>query len=179
MKNLEMNKIAASILLGGLVALLVGKFTDILYHPDLQPSQRGYQVEVAQTEDNQNDTPKEEEKIDLASLLAQANAENGKSIFKKCAMCHSVDKGGANRVGPNLWNIVGNKVAHMEDFSYSKAMQNFGGHWDYGKLYGFIHKPKHYMPGTKMSFVGIKKPQDIADVIIFLRSNSDNLKPLP
>lgn len=116
----------------------------------------------------------------IALLLSKASVSHGKSLSAKCAMCHTFDKGGPNRVGPNLWNIVGSKKAHLgTSFSYSKSMLAAGGEWTYQDLFSFIKKPNEFIKGTRMVFVGISNNSDIADLVAFLRSNSDNPTPLP
>jgi len=120
-----------------------------------------------------------EVKVDVIALLSKASAENGANLVKKCAVCHDFTKGGPNRVGPNLWGIVGNKTAHRDDFSYSKALLEKKSTWTYENLFHMIHKPAEFIPGTKMNFIGFKKPEDVADVIEYLRTLSDNPVPLP
>jgi cytochrome c len=100
-------------------------------------------------------------------------------IAKQCMACHNFAKGGPNMVGPNLWGVLGGPHAHKKDYSYSDAMKNFKGTWDYESVNKFIHKPQEFVPGTKMGFAGLKKVQDRADVIAWLRLQSDNPIPLP
>jgi len=116
---------------------------------------------------------------DLAARLAAADPVAGEKVAKKCATCHSFDRGGAARVGPNLWGIVGNKPAHMEGFSYSPAISGLTQPWDYATLDTFLTSPKAYAPGTKMTFPGLKKPEARAAVIVWLRTLSDQPVPLP
>ena len=117
---------------------------------------------------------------DLAALLAAADPAQGQTVAKKCAACHNFEKGGPNKVGPNLWDIVGAKHAHKEDYSYSDAIKGMADkEWTYAELDAFLTAPKAYAPGTKMTFVGIKKPEDRAALIAYLRSLSDSPKPLP
>ncbi len=117
---------------------------------------------------------------DLAALLAAADPAQGQTVAKKCAACHNFEKGGPNKVGPNLWDIVGAKHAHKEDYSYSDAIKGMAGkEWTYAELDAFLTAPKAYAPGTKMTFVGIKKPEDRAALLAYLRSLSDSPKPLP
>ncbi|HVR68177.1 MAG TPA: cytochrome c family protein [Verrucomicrobiae bacterium] len=117
---------------------------------------------------------------DLAALLAAADPAQGQTVAKKCAACHNFEKGGPNKVGPNLWDIVGAKHAHKDDYSYSDAIKGMADkEWSYAELDAFLTAPKAYAPGTKMTFPGIKKPEDRAAVIAYLRSLSDSPKPLP
>ncbi len=115
----------------------------------------------------------------IAALLAAADAEAGAKLSKKCAACHSFDKGGKKKVGPNLWDIVGKAIAGGEGYKYSGALSGLGGEWTYDNLDAFLTKPKDFAAGTKMSFAGLKKAEDRANLIAFLRGRSDDPKPLP
>ena len=115
----------------------------------------------------------------LAERLAAADPEAGKKVWRKCKACHTIDKGGKKRIGPNLWNIVGADVAAREGFKYSKGMVAFGGQWTYERLDAYLTKPRKVVKGGKMSFVGLKKPKDRANVIAFLRAQADEPLPLP
>lgn len=117
--------------------------------------------------------------VDALTLLASADVKAGEKVFGKCKACHTADKGGPNRVGPNLWDIVGRAKGSHEGFAYSGPMKEKGGEWSYADLDHFIHNPKGFLKGTKMSFAGVKKPQDRAAVIKYLHSLSDSPKPLP
>ena len=178
MSGLELNKIVAAILVAGLIGMVTGNLADILYKPNIN-AKHGYVVEVTEANSTTNAAEAVEVKVDVLALLAKANAENGAMLVKKCAICHDFTKGGPNRVGPNMWNIVNNKKAHRDDFSYSKAVLAKGGTWTYEDLYHMINKPTTFIPGTKMNFIGFKKPEDVADVVAYLRTLSDNPAPLP
>ena len=119
------------------------------------------------------------QKNDLASLLSLANSERGGAVFRKCKSCHTVDKGGKNTVGPNLWNVLGQKKAGATGFGYSKALAGMGGTWTFRDLDAFLANPKAFIKGTKMSYRGLKNPIDRASIIIYLRSLSDRPVPLP
>jgi cytochrome c len=121
-----------------------------------------------------------EELPPIGPLLANANVEAGKAIFmKQCFTCHTIDKGGPNKVGPNQWDIVGRKKASHEGFGYSSALQAKGGEWTYEDIDHMIFKPQVYVRGTKMAFAGLPKAQERADVIAYLRTMNDNPPPLP
>jgi cytochrome c len=182
MSGLELNKIVASILLAALIAMLVGFITDILYEPETNPKVRGYSVAVTEGSGNAGNAALDDKpiKFDIPALMKQASAEAGEAVFKKCVMCHTYEKGGVNKIGPRLWNIVGKAKGSEGEYSYSAAIKGKGGEWDYDSLFHFLHKPKEFAPGTKMAFVGLNKPEDIANVIAFLREKaSEKPKPLP
>lgn len=115
----------------------------------------------------------------VVSAIAAAKPDNGKSIFKQCQACHTDDKGGTNRVGPNLWGVVGRKKAGHEGYNYSEAMKSKGGDWSYQDLAHFLHDPKAFVPGTKMGFKGVSDPADLSDVLAYLRTQADTPAPLP
>ncbi|NJO56197.1 MAG: cytochrome c family protein [Rhodospirillales bacterium] len=138
-------------------------------------------VEVAALDtatDAQEAAPVEE--IDILPMIAAADPTDGQKVFGKCKACHTVDKGGANGVGPNLWAIVGAPHAHIDGFNYSSAIADLKDKpWSYEELDAFLEAPKKYAPGTKMTFAGLRKPEDRAAVIAYLRTLDDNPKPLP
>lgn len=111
----------------------------------------------------------------VAEALPKASADNGQATFKKCATCHTIDKGGANRVGPNLWGVVGRKAGSHEGFAYSEGIKGKG-EWTLENLATFIHNPKAYVPSTKMVFAGIADAGEMADLLAYLRKQSDNPK---
>lgn len=171
--GLELNKIAAAILLASLITTLVGFITNILYKPELDIANRGYQIEVDSAEGDNPGQAVKEEKIDIAQLMQTANAASGANIAKKCISCHSFNKNGANKIGPNLWQIVNAEKGKKPGFTYSKALLAKGGVWSEENLFHFLQKPAKYIPGTKMSFVGLRKVQDIADIIAYLKEQAD------
>ena len=120
-----------------------------------------------------------EKEADFATVLASADPAAGEKVFNKCKSCHSIEKGGPNKVGPHLWGVVGRPKGHVEDFAYSDALKGLGGEWTYADLNEFLTAPKNYVPGTKMTFGGLKKVEDRAAVVAYLRENGDNPPPLP
>ncbi len=177
MSGLELNKIAAAVLVAGLTAMVVSKVTSALYHPD-EAEERGYSIEVAEGGDTTT-TKKPEGPVDITLFLADATVEKGESLIRPCATCHSFEQGGPHKVGPNLWGILGSNFAHHSDFSYSNAfMERSGEVWDFQNLSEFFTKPAKYIPGTKMAYAGMKKPEDRAALIVYLNSLGSN-KPIP
>lgn len=176
MSGFELNKVAASILVAGLIAMVVGNITDVIYRPNLD-QKRGYTVEVTDSEEG-SQPAKEEVIIDIPSLLAKADVDRGQKLSKACLMCHNFEKGKGPKIGPDLWGVVGaNKL--REDYAYSAAMKAKGGSWTYDDLFNFLKSPQKFIPGTKMTFAGFKKAEDVADVVLYLRSLSDSPVPLP
>ena len=115
----------------------------------------------------------------VVAMIAKADVKAGQKVFKKCKACHSTAKGGPHKVGPNLWNIVGRAKASAPGFKYSSAMAAKGGKWTYQDLAAFLARPKAFVKGTKMSFSGLKKAADLANIIAYMRSLSDSPAPLP
>jgi len=171
----EINKIAGALLFTLLVVLGLGTLSRIIYTPHA-PEKPGYLIEVAEEAKGGEE---EAEEVSLASLLASASAEKGEKVAKKCTACHTFDDGGANKVGPNLYGILGRKMASSSGFAYSSAMAEKGGEWGYEEMSAFLANPKVAIPGTKMAFAGIKKPAQRADLIAYLRSLSASPLPLP
>ena len=119
------------------------------------------------------------QKVDMAALMAMGDVTSGEKIFKKCAACHSVVKGGKNKIGPALYNVVGRKIGGVSDYKYSKALTAYGKEWTFEELNGFLKKPASYLKGTKMAYAGLRKEKDRSSVIKYLNQNSDNPLPLP
>jgi len=117
--------------------------------------------------------------VDLPTLLASADSSAGERVARKCQSCHTFDQGERNRVGPNLWDVVGNQRAGKQDFNYSTAMREFGGEWSFDSLFDYLENPKKYLRGTNMAFAGLKKPEDRANLLAYLRTKSDNPANLP
>lgn len=116
---------------------------------------------------------------DLGTLLAAADPNAGKAKLQLCQSCHDFNRGGPNRIGPNLWGVVGRAVASHPGFAYSPAMKGHGGSWGYAQLFDFLGSPARDMPGTKMSFAGLRRPEDRAAVIRYLATLDDGAPPLP
>ncbi|WP_062227316.1 c-type cytochrome [Aureimonas frigidaquae] len=180
MNSFEANKIFGAIL-GAVFVLFGGSLlAEAIFHSEL-PEREGFAI-VAQEQTGGGDA-EAPAAVPIAVLMQEADAEAGAAIFKRCQACHSGEKGGPNLVGPDLWDIVNRPIAIHEGFSYSSAMMAFSEdhsvHWDYEHLNGFLHNPRQYVSGTAMSFAGINKDQDRANLIAYLRTLSDNPAPLP
>jgi len=179
MDSFEINKVVAAILMVALLVIGIGKFSDIIFHVE-KPKTPGYAVEVDQATTVSTSTKKnEEEKIDIAALMAMGDVALGEKIFKKCAACHSIVKGGKNNIGPALYNVVGRKTGAVTDYKYSKALASYEKEWTFEELNGYLIKPGKWIKGTKMAFAGLRKEKDRASVIKYLNQNSDNPVPLP
>lgn len=139
--------------------------TKALYH-EKDMIKRGYKIEISK---DGKRVVKQEKVIDLKTALKTADFDRGKKIFRKCASCHNIKKGAGAKVGPNLWKVVNRKKGSSPGFAYSKALLQKGGRWDVESINQFILKPRNYIPGTKMAFGGLKKPQARADVILYLQ----------
>ncbi len=177
--SFEFNKIAGAVLFTVLAVLGLGIIADIVYDREA-PDQMGYAVEVPDAHgDASQEAVEEAPVISLASLLAGGDAEAGASVARKCIACHSFEEGGANKVGPNLYGILGRGVATAAGFSYSDSMQAAGGTWDYENLSAFLANPREAMPGTAMGFAGIRRDNQRADLLIYLQSISPDAPPLP
>ncbi len=176
MDSLEFNKIIAALLIALLVGILSVMMAEFLVKP-LPLEKEAYVIEVP--ESTGVGSAKEKILEPVTPLLASASLENGKEIFKRCTQCHTDTKGGQHKLGPNLWNVVGTKKGSRSDYTYSRGMQSQEGSWDYESLNAYLEKPRDYVPGTKMSFAGLRRTQERADVILYLRSLSDQPLPLP
>ena len=172
------NKIAGAILSAGLLAMLTGFASQVLYSPG-ELATPAYAIAVAEPQATTVKAAAPAGPEPVTAILASASTDAGKKVAKKCTACHTFNKGGSNKVGPNLWNIVGEKPAAMAGFKYSGAMTSMSVNWEFEELNKFLYKPKAYLKGTKMSFAGLKKAKDRAAVIAYLRSLSNSPKPLP
>lgn len=174
---MESNKFFAAILVAGVLAMITIILSDMVVEPETL-EKLAYPIEGVADEAGAGEA-KPVELAPIGPMLANANVDHGAVVARQCQACHSFTKGGPNMVGPNLWGVVGGPHAHKEDYAYSKAMKESGGTWDYESLNKLINKPQSEVPGTKMGFAGLKKAEDRADVIAWLRQQSDSPVPLP
>jgi cytochrome c len=177
MDSWEFNKIAGAVLGTALVVFGLGELKGAVYHSE-NPEKPGFAIEVTKTATGGGET--ETAKVPLGTLLAKADAAKGQTIAKACQACHDFSKGGPNKVGPNLWDVVDRPIASHEGFSYSDDLKKHASDkWTFENLNTFVHDPKSYAPKTKMTFSGVKPDAQRADVLAFLRSLSDSPKPFP
>lgn len=179
MDGFEWNKFAAGGLLAAIAILVAIILTGEMFRVAPLEAQ-AYAIEGVEEEGGAAAGPAVAEGPSLAELLATASAEKGASVFKKCATCHTIEKGGAAKTGPNLWGVVGAKHAHVAGFGYSAALAGKSGEaWSWDALDAWLKSPKEAIPGNKMSFAGISKPEERAALLAYLNQNSDSPLPLP
>lgn len=169
------NTIAGWTLFAGIVALGLSSVSAKYFHADKnhRPDQMGYEIEGVEAEGGGEAGPS------LPELLAQADLAKGEKLFGKCTSCHTIAPGGANGIGPNLHGIMGEGIGKGHPgFAFSSALSGHGGSWDFANMDAWLTSPKAFAPGTKMSFAGLGKPQDRADIIAYLNAQGSNL-PLP
>ena len=179
MDSFEINKIVAAVLMVALLVIGIGKLSDVIFHVE-KPEKPGYAVDVEEVTTVSTSTKASvEEKVDIATLMAMGDVTIGEKVFKKCAACHSIVKGGKNNIGPALYNVVGRKTGVVSDYKYSKALASYDKEWTFEELNGYLIKPAKWVKGTKMAFAGLRKEKDRASVIKYLNQNSDSPLPLP
>jgi len=179
MDSFELNKIIAAVLMVALLVIGLGKVADSVFYVK-KPKNPGYQVRVEnQLTSSTSQATNVVAKIDIAAMMALGDVVSGEKIFKKCVACHSINKGGKNKIGPALYNVVGRTVGGVNDYKYSKTLASYGKEWTFEELNGFLQKPASYLKGTKMSYAGLRKEKDRASVIKYLNQNSDSPKLLP
>lgn len=174
-------------ILSGLAVLIASLLvSNLLYHTKKEVK-RGYEVVVLEKSSEEKDNLKSGNsaasstqskkvapliKADIEAMIKTANLDAGAKVFKKCMTCHTAEKSGGNKIGPNLFGVVGRKRASVSNFAYSDAMKKKGGSWTHADLNQFLTKPKDFIPGTKMGFAGISKEQDRANVIAYLEKSA-------
>jgi cytochrome c len=178
MDSFEINKILGALLFTILVLVALNITADAIFSPR-KPAKPGYEIAVQEQPGKGKAAAPAEKEEPVEVALATASIDKGKSQARKCAACHTFEKGGPNRVGPNLWGIVGRDKGSHPGFAYSDAMKKKGGKWTVEDLYHFIRSPRDFVPGTKMSFAGLPRSGERADVIAYLNTLSDNPQPLP
>ena len=178
MSNLESNKIFAALLVAGIVGMMTGFIAKKIVVTD-HLEEDAFPIEVAEAAGAKSTIEKPKGPEPILAMIAEADITRGEKLSKACAACHSFDKGGANRIGPNLWNVVNAAKGTHAGFTYSSTMAAFGGQWGYKELNHFLWKPKDYMSGTKMNYIGLRKAKDRAAIIAWMRTLHDTPQPLP
>ena len=175
-----MNKIIVSIVFAIFLVFGINKIADVIFYVE-KPEKSAYQVAsvttAASTTSAETGSTKSEEG-NIMALFASTSAAEGAKIFKKCAACHSVKEGGANKIGPALWGVLGRTAGSFPDYKFSKAMAAHGKNWSFEEMNGFLIKPKDWIKGTKMSFAGLKNAKDRAAVILYMNENTNSPLPL-
>jgi cytochrome c len=179
MDSFELNKIMGAVLATCLGVLTLNIAAGAIFTPG-KLAKPGYDIAVPETPAAGGETAKAEPADPIAVRLASADPKKGEAVAKQCGACHTFEKGGPNRVGPNLYGIVNDEKGHGRNgFNFSAAMKAAGGKWTYDDLDQFITNPRGYIKGTSMGFAGLGRPGQRADLIAYLRSLSDNPAPLP
>ena len=168
------NTIAGWVLFAGIVALGSSIVASEMFKSE-RPEKMGYPI--AGAEEASSGGAAAEQPIEV--YLAKADPAAGQQIFNKCMACHNADKGGANQLGPNLWDVIGEPIGQGKGFAFSDALSKKGGTWNWDNLSQWLTSPRNFAPGTKMTFAGLSSPQDRANVEVFLNGHSNSPQPLP
>ena len=174
-----MNKIIASVVLAIILIFGINKITDAIFYVK-KPEKSAYQVAglYKVTSSSSEKETASDGNANFSTLLASANIGEGEKVFKKCAACHSIAQGGGNKIGPALWGVLGRQTGSLPDYKYSKAMAAHGKNWSFDEMNNFLIKPKDWIKGTKMSFMGLKNAKERAAVILYMNENTDSPLPL-
>ena len=178
MNSFELNKVLGAILGTCLIMLALNITAGAIFAPE-KPSKPGFNIAIKEQAEGEKGGATKEPEQPIEALLAKASVEKGQSTAKQCQACHSFEKGGPNRVGPNLWNIVNRPRASEAGFNYSAAMKGKSGNWSFDELNKFLANPRGYVPGTAMTFAGLSRPEQRADVIDYLHTLADSPVALP
>lgn len=179
MDTMTFNKIAGALLGAALLIMGLNMVSESVYHAE-KPEKTAISIEIPEAEGHGKAAAAEAPKVSLASLMTSADAAKGEAAFKACKACHTVDDGGKNKVGPNLYGIVDHAIGGRDGFGYSDALQSKASDkWTFENLNAFIAKPKAFLPGTKMSYGGMKNDAKRANLLAYLRTLSANPVDLP
>lgn len=178
MDGFEINKVAGAVLAAMLV-IAGGKTVIDIGLQKHRPEKAGWALPITEPLQKSSEPAAPFDAKAVLALLPKASADNGLDTFKKCLACHTPDKGGRNLVGPNLWGVVGRKVAQAPGFNYSDAMKKHPGEWSWEELAKYLHSPVEAIPGNRMQFPGVKDNADLADLLVYIRKLADSPAPLP
>jgi len=178
MDSFELNKVLGALLGTCLVLLAVHIASGAIFTPT-PPAKPGYEVAVQEEQPGQPGASKAPAEAPIETLLASASAQQGEQTGKVCLTCHNLGKGQGNKIGPDLYGVVGRQVASEPGFNYSAALKAKGGTWTFDALNPWLANPRADVPGTAMTFAGLSSEKQRADVIAYLNSNSDSPLPLP
>lgn len=178
MDGFELNKIMAAVLFALIIAMVAGLLGEGIVKQEF-PAQLAIAIEIP--ESGSAPVAAGEKQLEpISPMIINANVSAGEAIFKKkCTACHASEKEAPHKVGPNLWNTIVMKIGGKEGYSYSGALKAVDKSWDYEELNKFLHKPQKYAKGTKMSFAGLKKAEDRANMIAYLRTKADSPPAIP
>lgn len=170
------NTIAGWVLAGGIVALGLSIISGKVFHADKpeRPEKLGFVIEGVVSSEGEGAA-----EVPIATLLASADAAKGEKVFAKCSSCHSIASGGANGIGPNLYGVMGKPHASVAGFAYSDSLKSKSGPWTFEEMNKWLTSPKAYADGTKMTFAGLAKPEDRANVMAYMNSQTASPLPLP
>ena len=174
--SLELNKLAAGVLTAGIIGVGAAVFSGLLYYP---PTLEEHAFAIVVEEEVDVADVEAVDEPSIAVLLANADPGAGQAITRQCTACHSFEEGGPNQVGPYLWDVVDRDIASVDGFGYSDALQEKEGDWTFQALDGFLANPRGWAPGTTMSYAGLRSPQDRANLIAYMREQSNDPVPLP
>ena len=175
-----MNKIIVSIVFAIILVIGINKVADVIFYVE-KPEKSAYQVASVTTATSTTSTETtsvSSESENIMALFASTSTADGAKVFKKCLACHSIERGGPNKIGPNIFGVLNRKAGSVSGYKYSKAMLAYGKVWSFEEMDGFLTKPKDWIKGTKMSFMGLKSAKDRAAVILYMNENTDNPLPL-
>ena len=178
MDHVNVNRVAVTALGAVLFVMLLTAFSNLLLSPQI-PKIPGFALPTSGPATEAAAGPAEPEAPPLPTLLAKADAGKGGQFAKVCQTCHNLEKGGAAKIGPPLWGVVGRPIASIAGFPYSESLKGVGGNWTYEALNVMVSNPKKEALGTKMTFPGEKDPQKRADILAYLQTLSDSPVPFP
>lgn len=183
---MEFNKIAAAVLLAGIIAMVSGIVSEKLYygskpHGKGEEVHRGYSIDIPEGGSESGIAVADAAPVDIAPYLADADLVAGEKLLRKCTACHTFEKGGAEGVGPSQWALINRGIASHAGYAFSDALKALSAkNWTFQELSEFLEKPKKYAPGNKMAFIGLKKPEDRANLLAYINQNfMPSPAPLP